>query len=795
MNIFIQVINKYGKNSLFYDHDIISNTSVLDNVNIINVNPIKLNNIIQRFGFNYFTIYDSLISDICIKIPWKNKDKYAYIDVPLVDLNVKLTAYTDNSELSFSINLSESINLKQNNESDLFNLVKELKENLVTYFDNINININIVKINLNNSIQIYINNILSTSDNIEIKNINFSDMGYITNIIYHRKQKEIIIDDIKLYANIFNHIPLFDFTGDTNSDFIFNIKNVEIIDHFMLTGIIICPNNYLIVNEFYTPYFRCFNNNGIKLTLSDEYIFESKIYIGANNISNISTLFDNIKLFLSSIPIKFDNKSVSIFKNIDIDIYFENISFNIFIEVSHDNIFNNVKINNNDTEIMISKIYSQNNKYIFENVSVKSDSFHGKSIEIIYCDDKLSVKQFNIHNFYNFYIYLKTVLSYLIIGDDNDNDFFINFYDGKLTFSDITTVYLHLVNSKINLNKGIYDTQINIHNCSLNNEIISNILIDYISKSEVKISKLLLLYDLKNKNIISFINEFYNYIKTFIPNNTINKSQINDNINLEKSYSDFEYEIISLEQKNNISKFQNYNIDNLLINNYYDNGNLNDDNLNIIINNIRIDFIDGYNNTKELCLVLHNFTYDYYNNIHKIFIDDGALIDFSCKHLKWKNIIKLNTHNSVNLLYDNGNIELYTNKIIVNYCEKNIKKIISYINFIPLNNINNSSKNNINFIKKMVIGNINISFNYYPEISQKIDMNTNLLYLKKLKFSFNQIEILNKNNTDLLNEIIKKWSIDFDKKNTYGFIKNINIFYGCHEKIKLLLKILFDNIY
>jgi hypothetical protein len=775
-NIFFKLYNAYQNNLIiYYDSYIIENFTQFLN-----------NNIILNSNIKNSIIYDTLLNGIkTIKTLFLNEfenllyninlldKKYLFnrllinISTPFIIINNIIIQINNGDNLQLILknnnNIINSINIQQNfnysnNHLSIFSNNDSLTNQLFTFMfllnnnnnnNNYNIDIiinnntlnfqlndislNYIYDNINNSTH-YINQQYINISNIEFKNI---DIGLITydymNTLY------LSFHDL-IYQNINKNINNSEFDNmDTLNDFINYIDKNMFLNLWYLRNTLNNNNN----NN---------NNNNIETnicisTLYDHIMINNTI----NNIIN-KYLDDNLRILIINILINnihylnFFNESD---KYIFTREYLDNITFIDLIEWYF--IFLNCIYSNSQGYIInynYDLIFTQFTLSDFKNIKIffdNTDIINNNFIKITN-DDWIKIKEINNK--------LYDIIKYIILIFNNIQ---LKLLDNTL----VKYIYTGLDFTNI----------INVKNINFNTLNISYILKDIFNLYSTQIFN-----NYKYIDLLKFYNNIKNiYLQQYnILYNNIENISYSIYNNLHKIVQYFNFD------------FNDYPLDNLIINTNYNNNNNNYYQFNIL--NYDTNYFE--------------YLIEIYNNNNNIFLDNYKLL----------NIKDVNIDEIINYFnkFFNLNLTLYSNFFLYNpiyfnmfsgYKILNNNYIIyqnsndNIIYYINDNQIFDTNYNNVYYINNNNIYDYseNIIFNIDNEYNYIYDLTGNIIY--NIKIDNDNINLLTldlTNNSLNSNGIYRYSTLNNTQNQIYIFTNNVII--TCINNIKFVKYIMSNNM-
>ncbi|AZL89974.1 hypothetical protein QKC54_gp0239 [Megavirus baoshan] len=511
--------------------------------------------------------------------------------------------------------------------------------------------------------------------------------------------------------------------------------------------------------------------------------------------------------------------------NIELIIIYHDDIWNLCIYdiILHDTItMNNIEYKHRNIIAHCDNIFIRDKQYHFNNLKTNNTEFIFKSKSLFVTIDKDF--NINIDNSYcsgitSFGSYINNLIEQFKSKEESETNNskiikstvnkFLNIKKAQISLDYLNSKYIFIIdNAKICLSdKSIID--INTH-IFIDNYLISKINAKYISPNNVNITNIEFYLD---PNIFDIFIQSFGLL---IPNNDENNltQYLPDDI-MDKIQDALDNSIVSssmydLEQNTNKitesimntyidTKIKNFDkpiitilsesindFKSILIGDYKHQES--NDNLKISFDSINIYLYDKLSihksKTKNLpfvCLVVKNISIIYQKKLemlmtYKINIEKIALIDINCVDPKWKYFLKFTGSNAINIYLSKQNdiikLNINLNPIFLNIREETLVRLLAYLTEIKMMPTND----NIIFIEKFTMNEINLTINYYPILLKKIDAGTNNLFIKDFKIIIPPYVLKNIDGLDkLVKEIQNNICQIINPNNIVQFVPNIKL--------------------
>ena len=704
--------------------------------NLIDIQPILLNNNFEKLNSNLMKIYnenDIKIKEKIVKILYVIINNFIKLDFKWVvfilnDINL----YFTNSKSTFLIvckNITKNNNGFNLNENETYELIL-LCVNLLNFLKN-----------ENNLYLIFIEIFLNISMLIKNKKLYFNLDCYdilISHFINNKSNENYYKMFIKIFVNLINvdngfkkYLEIKNFIYDLNNDKKFNDEN-------LLFLINLFKNETFLIKKYDEIIINLINDNSFEINYLMNLIqiliieIEYKNYDFLNNL-NIQIIFDIINEILKTKKdekiFDFINNFIEINPNKNFEIFYRsgllnnNKKFKILIKKNKEIVdkinqsneeINNIKIDSKIFDFLDEKYFSQNeistSKILNKILTFLDNNYNEKCIlKNIYNNFNNIINKENLNKFFN-------VLKKLLILYENE---FIN----ELNKIKPENFYFKLI-----YDFSYFET---IDKCEIDNlGDFKDLFLDYhkrlkkIKEFFIPMSNKFLIEDI-NTNFSNIINNHVHLIKkindedenpfyikftfyylndnkkVFINNDDNLNKEINLMLNYENIYFYINYDIKDENYKNNFKEnFIDYNN----LNCVYVNKKLNDFKYDEIIEKIfnikynkiinNIDYYDFKNKDLKIIIYLINL-FLFYCKINNFEINN-CNIEFVNNYLE-KNIFK-NKDLKTSLIYNLCKTN-YLQKIITFENRLNIFKITfdnrrNFFNLNELQNLNNNNNNN-----------------------------------------------------------------------------------------------------
>ncbi|AEX61357.1 hypothetical protein c7_R291 [Megavirus courdo7] len=386
---------------------------------------------------------------------------------------------------------------------------------------------------------------------------------------------------------------------------------------------------------------------------------------------------------------------------------------------------------------------------------------------------------------------------------------FLNIKKAQISLDYLSSKYIFIIdNTKICLSdKSIIDTSAHIF---IDNYLISKINAKYISPNNIHVIGIEFyldpnIFDILVQSLGLLIpNNDENNLTQYLPDDIMDKIQdaldnsiVSSNMyDLERNTNKLTESIINtyIDTKNKncdkpiitILSESVYDLKSIFIGDYKHQKS--NDNLKISLDSINIYLYDKLSicesknqNSPFVCFVVKNISIIYQKLLettmtYKIDIEKIALIDINCLDPKWKYFLKFTGSNAINIYlskqYDTVKLNINLNPIILNIKEETLVRLLAYISEIKITPTND----NIIFIEKFSMNEINLTINYYPIILKKIDAGTNNLFIKNFKIIIPPYMLKNVDGLDKLGKSIQdNFYKIINPNNIAQFVPNIKL--------------------
>jgi hypothetical protein len=304
-------LNIYGKRLLKIETDLIEKIDIKNSEAIIYLYPINFNNMEHIYEKNKIIIDNMTIDNIILKIAINNnKINHARVEINEINISIDFSKHDD----SVYYSIIDSVNsfLKNNTNDatdshkndDIIFIVREFKKIISQYFEKIDININLIKINLKNDIVVTIRNFFS---------INY--------VVSNKSEIIITIDDVSITSS-FEPSHIADvFCQKLQFNYVHNLFNCNSVsgssneEPNIVCGSLFQINEVTINNTFPTLL--------AKLPKIEESDKEINLNINLKiNLCNILLPKNSQNIKIINIDLEMLNKTISVMDTLEISSYF-----------------------------------------------------------------------------------------------------------------------------------------------------------------------------------------------------------------------------------------------------------------------------------------------------------------------------------------------------------------------------------------------------------------------------------------------------------------------------------------
>lgn len=227
------IFNLYGSRLLKMDIDKIikSNECIGDN-DIFYIYPLLLKELEQELGLNIIKIDEGIINGLVISVPWKTMLIDA-TQINVSDISIKISFVQNENSIHISSleNTNSYFSDKQldNNDNDLLQTYKEIRDLLLQYFNKINCKIGSLEIILSQHFKIMVKNIEYFNNTITIENVTIyaekedTKMASVSELVYNIEKNHLFIQELDINPQLVDFLPEY-YTENEQFVFSFNIS-------------------------------------------------------------------------------------------------------------------------------------------------------------------------------------------------------------------------------------------------------------------------------------------------------------------------------------------------------------------------------------------------------------------------------------------------------------------------------------------------------------------------------------------------------------------------------------------
>ncbi|AUV58207.1 hypothetical protein [Bandra megavirus] len=491
--------------------------------------------------------------------------------------------------------------------------------------------------------------------------------------------------------------------------------------------------------------------------------------------------------------------------------------------ILHDTItMNKIEYKHRNIIAYCDNIFIHNKQYQFNNLKTDSAEFIFKSKSLFVTIDKdfnIDIDDSYCSGIISFGNYINDLIEQFKSKKEPETNNskitksviskFLNIKKAQISLDYLSSKYIFIIdNTKICLSdKSIIDTSAHIF---IDNYLISKINAKYISPNNIHVIGIEFyldpnIFDILVQSLGLLIpNNDENNLTQYLPDDIMDKIQdaldnsiVSSNMyDLERNTNKLTESIINtyIDTKNKncdkpiitILSESVYDLKSILIGDYKHQKS--NDNLKISLDSINIYLYDKLSicesknqNSPFVCFVVKNISIIYQKLLettmtYKIDIEKIALIDINCLDPKWKYFLKFTGSNAINIYlskqYDTIKLNINLNPIILNIKEETLVRLLAYISEIKITPTND----NMIFIEKFSMNEINLTINYYPIILKKIDAGTNNLFIKNFKIIIPPYMLKNIDGLDKLGKSIQdNFYKIINPNNIAQFVPNIKL--------------------
>ena len=401
MNTITIFFNNYGNKLLKINDDIISRHECVDDADIFYLCPLHIkNNLSHTLGPNLIIIESGIINETTVSFPWKA----VLSDSTCIKINsIELTISIEKN-MCIENNLSKcmmSTNSMLTENQDLINVHDDISDIINQYFNKINVDIQSIKITIENHFVINMSNIKYNNNILHIQDVTIVSetigIFHAHNITYAVDESKLHVESVSINPELIDQMPIL-YVSDTSnmSELLVVIDALEMADiHIRELSIKITSDTFMIQNlsqivmddiiiifsksKYVIQYDRTKNI----------YFMDSVCDIRLSKIDKLTERSDYLNNLFEKLLNKFVNDGMAKKNN---DIIIENVKIMIFY-LGNQFCLNVAKIINLANGIMLMNIVVDDmqksvqltisnlncaNPLDLTDVCIKSDLFYGK---------------------------------------------------------------------------------------------------------------------------------------------------------------------------------------------------------------------------------------------------------------------------------------------------------------------------------------------------------------------------------------------------------------------------------
>ena len=843
LNMVTMIFNQCARRILKTDmENIVEKNECKDNLDIFHLYPMQIKEIEQDIGVNTLKIENGSINGLIVSIPWKamlntNLSDSININVDTVNLTTLLSrsmagSIMLNPENSNSYFSNSKTDISENQE--LFEVFKEIKSILATYFNKTNLKINTIELMMVNHFKLIINVFEYTNGIITINKLSIhplTDLSIISleaNQIKYILTGHLTIGSLFINNNITDCVPdIYIENSKSNLELNISVETLT-INHLVINGLIIeIKSNQFTINQFTSFTISDFlqfkksddASNFITLNTDDRVcVFGQPLHLKISSIDQVMSWIDQLTKLIHNINSKIiiSSKDINQFNDV---FEVQNINTNLIygddiisINISHVYIRDKIEILN--TELSFDQIKSFIKKISFqkEETVLLDSTYQSKDFDIISseitirknnnCVD-IIFRKTNATNINHIVLYI-TELIKKFKSDQNEpsqsnvnlivNESKITMKHGRYNFCSnikkgtfcITTTTIKDIDSDILMN-GYLVTQIKASYLSSNLMKIDYIKVYLDPEIFDQFNYLFGTLDPESQEESETSNE-----ETKLLTDAMSMSQIADSVEqleniinhttndilknatgkkLMKSFSDLRYIMIDDYLKDEVDP-EGLDLKIWL------------ETLHIHLFDKLVIYEENKNKSSFMCIIFKNISFskiiekDLLDKIDKINyiteIKTGLIVDVSSRNSDWKYFTKFARSNMlrVNLTTSENSCKIYIkiNPFILNIREETLLRLLAFFSASHQSPYDTSPLS----IEYFNIGEIHLTLNYCPIILKKIGISQDSLAIKNYNLILSQqcVSDINGINT-LIKGITANWEKEINSRNIFQFIPNI----------------------